>query len=82
MVGFLIFFAYKFQYDNILRRELEKTQLKDKLIFKKDLSGHDYEVLGTIICKLSSKKDAINYFFIFLFSGLALALAVYFDFLK
>lgn len=82
VVGFLIFFAYKFQYDNILRRELEKTQLKDKLIFKKDLSGHDYEVLGTIICKLSSKKDAINYFFIFLFSGLALALAVYFDFLK
>ena len=82
IIGFLIFFAYKFRYDNIVRRELEKSQLKDKLIYKKELSEHDYEVLGTIICKLLSRKDAINYFCIFLFSGLALALAIYFDFFR
>jgi len=82
VIGFLIFFAYKFRYDNIVRRELEKSQLRDKLILKKELSEHDYEVLGTIICKLLSKKDAVNYFCIFFFSGMALALAVYFDFFR
>ena len=82
VIGFLIFFVYKFRYDNIVRRELESCRLKDKLILKKELSEHDYEVLGTIICKLLSKKDAVNYFCIFFFSGLALALAIYFDFFR
>lgn len=82
IVGFLIFFIYKFRYDTIVRREIERSSLRDKLMYKKGLSAHDYEILGTIICKLSSKKDGINYFFIFFFSALALALAVYFDFFK
>lgn len=80
--GFLIFFIYKFRYDTILHKELDETKLADKLLEKKELSGHDYEVLGTIICKLSSKKDKINYFFIFFFSALALGLALYVDFFK
>jgi len=77
-----IFFIYKFRYDQILHRELDKTGLKDKLLNKKELSEHDREVLGTIVCKLSSKKDKINYFFIFVSSALALALAIYMDFIK
>ena len=80
--GFLIFFIYKFRYDQILQRELEKTDLKDKLLSKKELTEHDKEVLGTIVCKLSSKKDKINYFFIFVSSGLALAIAIFVDFIK
>jgi len=82
VVGFLIFFAYKFRYDNGLHMELKKTGLADKLLNKSALGDHDYEVLGTIVCKLSSKKDKINYFFIFFFSGLALILAIYVDFFK
>jgi len=80
--GFFIFFIYKFRYDQILQRELEKTDLKDKLLSKKELTEHDKEVLGTIVCKLSSKKDKINYFFIFVSSGLALAIAIWVDFVK
>ena len=80
--GFLIFFINKFRYDNILHRELEKTKLSSKLLSKRRLSPHDYEVLGTIVCKLTSKKDKINYFFIFFFSAIALILAVYNDFLR
>jgi hypothetical protein len=80
--GFLIFFVYKFRYDNIMHRELNKSRLAHKLLSRQELSGHDYEILGTIICKLSSKKDKINYFFIFLSSALALAFAIYVDFFK
>ncbi|MBU1147418.1 MAG: hypothetical protein KKD11_03620 [Candidatus Omnitrophica bacterium] len=82
VVGFFIFFVYKFRYDQILQRELDNTGLKDKLLNKKELSEHDQEVLGTIVCKLSSKKDKINYFFIFISSALALALAIYVDFIR
>lgn len=82
IVGFFVFFLYKFRYDNILHRELEKTELKDKLLHKKELSEHDREVLGTIVCGLSSKKDKINYFFIFVSSGIALILAIWVDFFK
>lgn len=82
VLGFFVFFVYKFRYDQILHRELEKTDLKDKLLYKKELSEHDKDVLGTIICKLSSKKDKINYFFIFLSSALALGIAIYVDFIR
>jgi len=82
VLGFFIFFIYKFRYDQILHRELDKTGLKDKLLNKEELSEHDREVLGTIVCKLSSKKDKINYFFIFVSSALALAIAIYMDFIK
>jgi len=82
VAGFLIFFIYKFRYDAILQKELAQSKLTDKLLSKKELSDHDYEVLGTIICKLSSKKDKINYFFIFFFSALALGLAIYVDFFR
>lgn len=82
IVGFFAFFLYKFRHDNILQRELEKTELKNKLLHKKELSEYDREVLGTIICGLSSKKDKINYFFIFVSSCLALILAIWVDFFK
>lgn len=80
--GFTLFFVYKFKYYNLMQRELKDSQLTKKLLSKDKLSEHDYDLLGTILCQLSSKKDKINYFFIFLFSGLALVLAVYFDFIK
>ncbi|MFC1590321.1 hypothetical protein ACFL42_02365 [Candidatus Omnitrophota bacterium] len=80
--GFFVFFLYKYRNDNLLQKELIRTDLTEKLLNKQKLSDHDYEVLGTILCKLRSKKDKINYFFIFFFSGIALSLAVYVDFFK
>ncbi|MFH1782189.1 MAG: hypothetical protein ABH848_01065 [Candidatus Omnitrophota bacterium] len=80
--GFFIFFIYKFRYDQILHRELERTDLKEKLLNKRDLEEYDKEVLSTIVCKLSSRKDKINYFFIFISSFLALLIGIYFDFFK
>ncbi|MFC1807163.1 hypothetical protein ACFL0T_02210 [Candidatus Omnitrophota bacterium] len=82
VVGFFIFFIYKFRDHVILHKELAKSKLTDKLLNREALSDEDYDVLATITCKLSSKKDKINYFFIFFFSGLALILAIYADFFK
>ena len=82
VVGFFIFFIYKYRSDRLLQRELKNTGLVDKLLEKADLSEHDYEVLGTVLCRLSSKKDGINYFVIFFTSGIALLLAIYADFFR
>ena len=68
--GFSIYFIYKFRYDMFLHKELDRSGLSKKLLSKDKLTNSDYEVLGTIICKLTSKKDMINYFFIFFLSKL------------
>ncbi|MBU0635000.1 MAG: hypothetical protein KKB82_00455 [Candidatus Omnitrophica bacterium] len=82
VAGFLLFFIYKFNYYNITQQQIKDCNLVEKLLEKNKLDGHDYEVLGTIICALNSKKDKINFFLIFLFSALALVVAVYIDFIK
>lgn len=80
--GFFLFFIYKFRNNAILHKELERSHIVKKVFSKDNLSDHDYGILGSILCQVSSKKDKINYFFIFFFSGLALALAIYVDFFK
>ncbi|MBU2044338.1 MAG: hypothetical protein KJ977_01155 [Candidatus Omnitrophica bacterium] len=82
VVGFFLFFIYKFKYHNRLHREFKKTGIVQKLLSKQPLSEYDYGLLGTVICQLNSKKDKVNFFIIFFFSGLALILAIYFDFIK
>lgn len=80
--GFLLFFLYKFNQDRRLQKKIEKIRLSERLMNKDSLSPQDYDFLMSVICKLKSKKDAINYFFIFLTSVLALIMGVYQDFLK
>jgi len=80
--GFSIYFLYKFKKDHKLHREIESSALIQKLFDKEKLTDREYYVLGTILCRLSSKKDKVNYFFIFFFSGIALILAIYFDFIN
>lgn len=80
--GFFVYFFYKYRVDGVLRREIARERITEKLLSKEKLSEHDYEILGTVLCQLGSKKDSINYFFIFLTSGLALLFAIYVDFFR
>ena len=82
IVGFLLYFLYKFNQDRGLQKNIEKIQLSEKLLARASLSPADYEFLTLVVCKLKSKKDAINYFFIFFTSVLALLLGIYQDFLR
>lgn len=80
--GFLIYFLYKFYQDRLLQKKIEKIRLLERLVRKDSLFEQDYDFLMSVICKLKSRKDTINYFFIFFTSALALILGVYQDFLK
>ncbi len=80
--GFFIYFLYKFRQDRNIQRELARRELSRKLSGDQEISLEDREFIKTILCKLKSSKDTINYFFIFLTSGLALILGIYLDFMR
>jgi len=78
--GFLVFFMYKFKVSRELSRHISGKKLMEKVHGEEQLTKEDYHLIGSILCSISSNKERINYFFIFLSSALALAIAVYFDF--
>ncbi|MBM3243252.1 MAG: hypothetical protein FJZ12_00205 [Candidatus Omnitrophica bacterium] len=80
--GFLFFFIYKYRIDSARFKIIKENRLLHKIISNEELRKEDKQVLGAIICALSSSKDRINYFVIFTSSGIALLLGLYFDFIK
>ena len=80
--GFLLFFVYKFKINQSRSKLIGQRDLVDKINQGKQLTREDYDLIGTILCALSSKKERINYLFIFILSAVALLLAIYMDFLK
>lgn len=81
VVGF-IFFVYKFAVTEARAKSIAERNLVQKINARESLSAEDYSLVGAILCGLSSNKEKINYFFIFALSGIALALAIYMDFIK
>ena len=80
--GFFMFFVYKFKVNQARAKLIDRQDLVDKIDNKKQLTEDDYSLIGVILCALSSRKERVNYFFIFALSALALLLAIYMDFLK
>ena len=80
--GFFVFFIYKFRVGQARAKLIKERNLVDKINDKKELTQEDYSAIGAILCGIGSKKERINYFFIFLLSALALVLALYMDFLR
>ena len=80
--GFLAFFIYKYKINLNRARSIERHNLLYKMNEGRGLTRNDYDLVGSILCGLGSKKERINYFFIFGLSAVALLLALYMDFLK
>ena len=80
--GFFIFFVYKFRVERARYRLILKNRLMDKIAQGEAVTQEDRELIGSILCALSSNKDRINYFLIFFTSALAIFIAIYFDFIK
>lgn len=82
VVGFFIFFLYKFRVGHEREKHIELSGIVDKVDGREVLDEKDYENLGAILCSLRSRKERVNFFFIFATSVLAIAAALYFDFFK
>ena len=82
VTGFLVFFIYKFKVNKARSRLINERNLTSKISKRDKLTKEDYDLIEIILCGLNSKKENINYLFIFALSAVALILAVYMDFLK
>lgn len=82
VAGFFVFFVYKFKINQTRSQAISQRNLVDKISHKKTLTDQDYSLIGAILCGLSSRKERINYIFIFGLSAVALLLAIYMDFIK
>ncbi len=80
--GFFVFFVYKFKVNQRRAKLIEQKNFVDRIAYRKKLSEEDYSLIGAILCSLKSRKERINYLFIFGLSAVALLLAIYFDFLR
>lgn len=80
--GFCIYFLYKFRQDKILQKEIVSGGISRKISGRQHLDQADYVFLDGLLCRLKSKKDSINYFFIFFSSALVLIVAIYQDFFR
>jgi len=80
--GFFLFFVYKFRVNQVRSDLIAQQELVDKVSSRQQLTEENYNLVSAILCALSSRKERINYFFIFGLSAIALLLAVYMDFLK
>jgi hypothetical protein len=79
VVGFFIFFVYKFKVDSARGNLIRQAKLIEKLGDKAELKDEDYQLVSSILCSLSSNKDLINYFVIFATSIVAFVIALYID---
>ena len=52
----------------------------DKVANQKLLTKDDYNNVEELLCSLVSKKERVNYLFIFILSAVALLFAIYMDF--
>lgn len=82
VIGFSLFFVYKFKIGHARAKRIEESGLSEKISKNAPLTCNDYALINSILCGLGSKKERINYFFIFFLSAVAIVLAIYMDFLK
>lgn len=82
IAGFFLFFVYKFRISQQRSRLIKQRNLIEKISQRERLTDEDYSLIDAILCALSSRKERINYFFIFGLSAIALILAVYLDFIR
>ena len=82
ILGFFIYFAYKYNIEHNRSRLIKASKLVDKILQVGSIEKEDREMIRSVLCALSSSKDGINYFIIFSSSAVVLVIAFYLDFLR
>ena len=77
--GFFLFFLYRYNIIKTRSDLILRNKLTEKIEQHQQLSADDYNVLEGIMCSLNSKKERINFMFIFVLSAITLLIALYID---
>ena len=82
ILGFVIYFAYKFKVDNNRVKLIKERGLMSKISNGDAIEKEDRIAISSILCALSSGMDRINYLVIFASSAVVLILTMYLDFFR
>ena len=82
ILGFFMYFGYKYKIDRSRYGLIKNSDLVNKLLRDDKMEKEDREIIGSVLCALTSSKDRINYLMIFISSAIVLIIAFYLDFLK
>lgn len=82
VLGFILYFAYKYKIDRSRAASIRQNGLIEKMMQGRSIEKEDREMIGAVLCAISSRKDSISYLMIFLSSAIVLVVAVYLDFIK
>lgn len=80
-IGFILYFAHRYQITEVRSRLILQQQLQQKIL-DSNLSADDQRALAYILGTLRSSKERWTYITIFVSSGLALLAGLYLDFLR
>jgi hypothetical protein len=80
-VGFVIYFAHRFQIAEKRERVIKQYELERKVANVEGLSTEDKAAMEYIFGTLRSSKERWNYIFIFVSSAVALVIGVILDFM-
>ena len=80
VIGFILFFIYKFKLLRESAGIIKKSGLRHKLAEEGELNKREYELLSELVCAQDNWRERANFFVIFFLSSVALLLAIYIDF--
>ncbi len=78
-IGFIWYFGHRFRVENRRDQLIEKLELINKIEAGQSLKAGDKEALLYVLKSLETSLAKWNYIAIFIFSGLAMAYAIYAD---
>ncbi len=76
-IGYMLFFLYRFYIAEKRKKTIERFQLIEKVKANACLTNEDREIVIYLLSSIKRSPENINYFVIFIFSVIAVAIDIY-----
>jgi len=79
VLGYMVFFLYRYYISEKRKKAVEDFQLIEKVKANACLTDEDREVVIYLLLSIKRSPENINYFVIFIFSVIAVAIDIFFS---
>ena len=76
---FMVFFIYRYKVSRQRAVKVQENDLVNKVIRSEQLDPDERQLVGEILCGLTSRKERVNFAFIFVLSAVTLLIAAVLD---